>query len=98
MARLDMFVVHQPQCRFFKRAARCSKEHTSPLTRDTAAKGAQNPFQLGARTAVPRFGQLFHRGQISPVCWPHPIESLLLWAAIHPFSVTMARDSSKQWV
>jgi hypothetical protein len=47
MVRLDMFVVHQPQCRFFNRAARCSKEHTNPLTRDKAAKRAQNPFQHG---------------------------------------------------
>jgi hypothetical protein len=63
MVRLDMFAVHQPQCRFFNRATRCSKEHTNPLTPDKAAKGAQNPFQLSVRTAVPRFGQLFTRGQ-----------------------------------
>jgi hypothetical protein len=67
MVRLDIFAVHQPQCRFFNRAARCSKEHTNPLTRDKAAKGAQNPFQLGVRTAVQASGSFSLAGNLASV-------------------------------
>jgi hypothetical protein len=36
MVRFDVFLGHQPQCTFFNRAARCSKENTNPLARDEA--------------------------------------------------------------
>jgi hypothetical protein len=38
VVRFDVFAVHQPQCQFFNRAARCSKENTNPLARDEARR------------------------------------------------------------
>jgi hypothetical protein len=46
MVRFDVFVVHQPQCRFFNWAARCPKEHTNPLARDETRRIAANIAKL----------------------------------------------------
>jgi len=60
MVRFDVFVVHQPQCQFFNWAARCSKEHTNPLTRDEARRIALISSRFLSRICFCAFNQSRH--------------------------------------
>jgi hypothetical protein len=60
--RLDVFAIHQPQCRFFTLAARCSKENTNPFARD----GAQLTGQDVACQELFQGGRLF--AHVSVAC------------------------------